>query len=160
MRTYRRFIKYLTRYWSLIILTLVLSLLFVSLNSLSLWMVASLINTIMVSPENIQAGPVDISAAGSFYEVLRAWTARLIQQPTPLKTLARLCWFLLGVFLAKNVFFYLKNLAAGIMENRLIRDLRNDLFNHMQTLSLSYFERQKTAEISSIVLNDVTARDL
>ncbi|UCH10477.1 MAG: ABC transporter ATP-binding protein [Fidelibacterota bacterium] len=157
MRTYRRFIKYLTRYWSLIILILVLSLLFVTLNSLSLWMVASLINTIMVSPENIQVGPVDLSAAGSFYDVLRAWTARLIQQASPLKTLARLCWVLLGVFLAKNIFFYLKNMAAGIMENRLIRDLRDDLFNHVQTLSLSYFERQRSAEISSIVLNDVTA---
>ncbi|UCD38127.1 MAG: ABC transporter ATP-binding protein [Fidelibacterota bacterium] len=157
MKTYRRFIKYLTRYWPLIVLTLVLSLIFVALNSLSLWMVASLINTILVSPETIPVTPVDVSAAGNIHDLLKAWTAKLIQQPTPLSTLARLCWLLLGVFLAKNVFFYLKNMSAGVMENRLIRDLRDDLFSHLQTLSLAYFDRQKSAEVSSIVLNDVTA---
>jgi len=157
MKTYRRFIKYLTRYWHLIILTLLLSLIFVALNTLSLWMIASLINTVLVSPENIPVKPVDVSVAGNFHDLMRAWTANLIQQSTPLKTLARLCWLLLGVFLAKNLFFYLKNMAAGVMENRLIRDLRNDLFSHVQTLSMSYFDRQNTAEISSIVLNDVTA---
>ena len=152
-----RILKYLRRYWYLIVLTTILSVVFVFLNSLSLWMIASLINTILVSPENIPTEPVDLVAGASFLDSLKTWTANLIQQSTPLKTLARLCWLLLSVFLAKNVFFYLKNISAGVMGNRLIRDLRNDLFSHIQTLSLSYFERQKTAEISSIVLNDVTA---
>ncbi|UCH63018.1 MAG: ABC transporter ATP-binding protein [Fidelibacterota bacterium] len=152
-----RLLKYLRRYWYLIVLTTILSVVFVILNSLSLWMIASLINTVLVSPENIPTEPVELVAGASFLDSLRTWTANLIQQPTPLRTLARLCWLLLGVFLAKNVFFYLKNMAAGVMGSRLIRDLRNNLFSHIQTLSLSYFERQKTAEISSIVLNDVTA---
>ncbi len=152
-----RLLKYLRRYWYLIVLTTILSVVFVVLNSLTLWMIASLVNTILVSPENIPTGPVDLAAGASFLDALNTWTANLIQRSTPLKTLARLCWLLLGVFLAKNVFFYLKNMAAGVMENRLIRDLRNNLFSHIQTLSLSYFERQKTAEISSIILNDVTA---
>jgi len=152
-----RLLKYLRRYWYLIVLTTILSVVFVILNSFSLWMIASLINTILVSPENIPTEPVDLVAGARFLDSLQAWTANLIQQSTPLRTLARLCWLLLGVFLAKNVFFYLKNMAAGVMGSRLIRDLRNHLFGHIQTLSLSYFERQKTAEISSIVLNDVTA---
>jgi subfamily B ATP-binding cassette protein MsbA len=120
-------------------------------------MIASLINTVMVSPESIPVQPVGIPPAGNFHEILQAWTAKIIQQPKPLDTLARLCWLLLGIFLLKNVFFYLKNMSAGVMENRLIRDLRNNLFRHIQTLSLSYFDRQKTGEISSIILNDVTA---
>ncbi len=152
-----RLLKYLRRYWYLIVLTTILSVVFVILNSFSLWMIASLINTVLVSPENIPTEPVDLVAGASFFDSLKTWTANLIQQSTPLKTLARLCWLLLGVFLAKNVFFYLKNMAAGVMGSRLIRDLRDHLFGHIQTLSLSYFERQKTAEISSIVLNDVTA---
>ncbi|MFC1620475.1 ABC transporter ATP-binding protein, partial [Candidatus Neomarinimicrobiota bacterium] len=113
--------------------------------------------TVMVSPESIPLQPVDIPVAGNFHEILQAWTAKIIQQPKPLDTLARLCWLLLGIFLLKNVFFYLKNMSAGVIENRLIRDLRNNLFHHIQTLSLSYFDRQKTGEISSIILNDVTA---
>jgi len=157
MMTLRRLLKYLTRYWHLIGLTLALSLLFVALNTLSLWMVASLINTVLVNPENIPVNPVDLPLGASVYDQLQVWTANLIQQSSPLKTLAHLCWLLLGVFLCKNLVLYLKNMAAGIMENRLIRDLRNDLFSHIQSLSLTYFDKQKSAHISSIVLNDVTA---
>jgi subfamily B ATP-binding cassette protein MsbA len=157
MKSSRRLIKYLTRYWGLIALTLLLSIIFVAFNSLSLWMIASLINTVMVSPESIPIQSVDVPAAGDIHEILRAWTAKIIQQPKPLDTLARLCGLLLGVFFLKNVFFYLKNMSAGVMENRLIRDLRNDLFRHIQTLSFSYFDRQKTGVLSSIILNDVTS---
>lgn len=157
MKPYRRFIRYLARYRVLIAATLFLSLLFVVFNALSLWMVASLINTILVSPENIQISPVDPAITGSFYDQLRAWTSDVIRSDTPLNTLARLAWLLLSVFLAKNVILYFKNMTAGVMENRLIRDLRDDLFAHLQSLSLAYFARQRSAEISSIVLNDVGA---
>ncbi len=155
MSNLRRISTYLARYWPLIALTLALSLIYVALNSLSLWMVASLVNTILVSPEDIPVTSMDFSPVGTIYDRLRSWTATLIQQRTPLRTLARLCWILLAVFLTKNVALYMKNMAAGIMENRLIRDLRNDLFRHIQSLSLSYFDNQNTAVISSIVLNDV-----
>ncbi|MEE9465866.1 MAG: ABC transporter ATP-binding protein [Candidatus Neomarinimicrobiota bacterium] len=155
MSSFRRITKYLTRYWPLIGLTLTLSVIYVGLNSLSLWMVASLVNSVLVSPEKIPVTSMEISAAGNLYDQLRAWTANLIQHDTPLQTLARLCWILLTVFLMKNVALYTKNMVAGIMENRLIRDLRNDLFRHIQSLSLSFFDNQNTAELSSIVLNDV-----
>ncbi|MEE9162498.1 MAG: ABC transporter ATP-binding protein [Candidatus Neomarinimicrobiota bacterium] len=157
MKTYRRLLKYVTRYWPLIALSLVLSISFVALNGLSLWMVASLINTVMVSPESIPIVPVVAAPTDSVHDLLRVWTSNLIQQSTPLKTLARLCFILLGVFLAKNIFLYMKDMVAGVVENRLIRDLRNELFHHMQSLSLSYFDRQNTSQISSIILNDVKA---
>ncbi len=155
MNNLRRISTYLARYWPLIALTLALSMVYVALNTLSLWMVASLVNTILVSPEDIPVTSMDFSPAGTVYDRLRSWTATLIQQRTPLGTLAKLCWILLAVFLTKNVALYMKNMVAGIMENRLIRDLRNDLFRHIQFMSLSYFDNQNTAVISSIVLNDV-----
>ncbi|MBI3245626.1 MAG: ABC transporter ATP-binding protein [Deltaproteobacteria bacterium] len=36
-------------------------------------------------------------------------------------------------------------------------DLRNDLFSHLQTLSLSYYQRQLTGDLMSRLVNDVTA---
>lgn len=156
MSNLRRISGYLTRYWPLIALTLALSMVYVALNAFSLWMVSSLVNTILVSPEDIPVTSMDFSPVGSVYERLHSWTATLIQQSNPLGTLAKLCWILLAVFLTKNIALYMKNMVAGIMENRLIRDLRNDLFQHIQSLSLSYFDNQNTAVISSIVLNDVS----
>ncbi|MCH8024330.1 MAG: hypothetical protein IIB43_06445, partial [Candidatus Marinimicrobia bacterium] len=97
MSNLRRISGYLTRYWPLITLTLALSMVYVALNALSLWMVSSLVNTILVSPEDIPVTSMDLSPAGTVYERLRSWTATLIQQSTPLKTLAKLCWILLAV---------------------------------------------------------------
>ena len=119
-------------------------------------MVSSLVKTILVSQVDIPVTSMDFSPVGSVYGRLQSWTATLIQQSNPRGTLAKLCWILLAVFLTKNIALYMKNMVAGIMENRLIRDLRNDLFQHIQSLSLSYFDNQNTAVISSIVLNDVS----
>ena len=118
-------------------------------------MVASLINTVLVIPESILAGKGGGVVPGSLFEQLQAWTAALMRQGTRLETLARLVWILLSVFLMKNIVLYAKNMTAGVMENRLIRDLRNDLFAHIQSLSRAYFTHQRSAELASIVLNDV-----
>ena len=69
MKSSRRLVTYLTRYWGLIGLTLLLSIIFVALNSLSLWMIASLINTVMVSPESIPVQPVDIPAFSRNHQI-------------------------------------------------------------------------------------------
>ncbi len=157
MSNLRRLFGYLKPYRLLFIITLVLSIVYVVLNSFSLWMIAALINTILVSPESIPVGDMVPALNNTLYDGLETWTANLIRRPTMLQTLARLCWVLLAVFLAKNIVFYIKNIVAGAMENSLIRDLRNDIFTHVQRLSLSFFDKQKTAEISSVVLNDVAA---
>ncbi|MFC1480978.1 ABC transporter ATP-binding protein [Candidatus Neomarinimicrobiota bacterium] len=156
MSNFRRFIAYLGNYWQLIVLSLLLSLLYVGLNSLSLWMIASLVNTVLVSPDQIPVDKVDPSLATSVHGYLKAITSNLIQRSNPLDTLARLCWILLSIFAFKNIVLYLKNLTSGIVENRLIRDLRNDLFYHLQSLSIPFYTKKHSGEISSILINDVT----
>lgn len=113
MNTYRRLLNYVTRYWPLIALSLALSDSFIALNALSLWMVASLINTVMVGPESIPMAPVAAAPTDSANDSLGVWTANLIQRSTPLRTLARLCFILLGVFMAKNIFLYMKDMVGA-----------------------------------------------
>ena len=40
-------------------------------------------------------------------------------------------------------------------QNRLISDIRNQLFEHMQRLSISFYDKNKTSEMTSILINDV-----
>jgi subfamily B ATP-binding cassette protein MsbA len=47
-------------------------------------------------------------------------------------------------------------LTASIGQH-LVRDLRTDLFRHMQTLSLNFFARRRTGELMSRLMNDVAA---
>jgi ATP-binding cassette, subfamily B, bacterial len=60
--------------------------------------------------------------------------------------------------------FFLQNLANGLriilnntFEQKVIFDLRGDLYDHIQRLPLSWFDRRATGDIMTRVLEDVTA---
>ena len=82
-------------------------------------------------------------------------TNKLILGSTPLDTLKRLCISIFFIFILKNIFLYLKNFSAGLMQLRVITSLRNQLFNHLTSLSLSFFNSKRAGDLTSIVLNDV-----
>ena len=88
-------------------------------------------------------------------ETLKMWTNRLILDTTALGTLKKLCLSIFFIFILKNIFLYLKNFFAGLMQIKVITDLRNSLFDHLTSLSLSFFNRSRAGDLTSIVLNDV-----
>ena len=63
---------------------------------------------------------------------------------------------MLGViFLSKNILFYISNLIMAYVQNNVITKIRIKLFQHISTLSLSFFNNNKTAELSSILIRDI-----
>ena len=66
-----------------------------------------------------------------------------------------LCFSILIIFVLKNIFLYLKNISLIVVQYRLITELRNKLYIHFHSLSLSFFNRQKSGELTSIIVNDV-----
>ena len=63
---------------------------------------------------------------------------------------------IIGSFLFKNIFLYIKNIALTYIQFNLITKLRVLLYAHLQAMSLSYFDKSQSGELSSIVLNDVS----
>ena len=88
-------------------------------------------------------------------EQLKFWTNGLILRNTPQDTLKVLCLTIMVVFLTKNVFLYLKNISMTMVQFHLITEMRNRLYRHFNSLSLSYFNQKKSGELTSIVINDV-----
>ena len=82
-------------------------------------------------------------------------TNLFILRDTRTESLKILCFTILGVFFIKNIFLYIKNILLRIVELKLVRDIRNQLYKHIQTLSLGYFHKRHTGSITSIVMNDV-----
>lgn len=71
--------------------------------------------------------------------------------------LLRISLLLLGTYLAQA----LTSMGSGWMmvtiAQRVLKDLRKELFEHLQTLSLSYFDRRPTGDLMSRLTNDVDA---
>ena len=155
---YRRMGQLMFHYWPYIIISSVSAIVFVLLNSTSMWLVASLINNVLSDFEKIvqsQAEWEKLMPDVTMNEKLKYWTNKLILRETPAESLKVLCITLLGVFFTKNIFLYIKNILLRIVELKLVKNIRDRLYQHIQTLSLGYFNTKETGYITSIVMNDV-----
>ena len=154
---YRRMGQLLFRFWPYIIISSVSAIVFVLLNSTSMWLVASLINNVLTDFDKIVQSQMEWAAKPTLTmnEKLKYWTNLLILRETPAESLKVLCLTLLGVFFTKNIFLYIKNILLRIVELKLVKDIRDRLYQHIQTLSLGYFHKRQTGTITSIVMNDV-----
>ena len=63
---------------------------------------------------------------------------------------------LLAIFLVKGVFYFLYSYILEWVGQCVIRDLRNQLYVHLNKLSLSFFHHTPTGELISRIINDVT----
>jgi subfamily B ATP-binding cassette protein MsbA len=127
------------------------------LNSASIWLTASLLNNILSDFDQIVQSQAEWASKVelTLNEKLKYWTNVLILRETPLESLKVLCFSILTVFFTKNIFLYLKNILLRIVELKLVKEIRDSLYIHIQSLSLGYFNKKQTGTISSIVMNDV-----
>ena len=155
---YRRMGQLLFHFWPYILISSVSAIVFVLLNSTSMWLVASLINNVLSDFDNIIQSQMERAAKPTLTmnEKLKYWTNILILRDTPAESLKVLCLTLLSIFFTKNIFLYIKNILLRIVELKLVKDIRDRLYQHIQTLSLGYFHKQQTGSITSIVMNDVS----
>ncbi|MFL5943816.1 MAG: ABC transporter ATP-binding protein [Gaiellaceae bacterium] len=72
-------------------------------------------------------------------------------------------WWIVGLFLFAGLanwgMSYLQTYLTGWVGERILADLRNKLFGHLQRLSLGYYERNRAGVIISRLTNDVEALD-
>jgi subfamily B ATP-binding cassette protein MsbA len=62
---------------------------------------------------------------------------------------------IMGIFLVKGLFYYTYNYLLEKVGQSVIRDLRNILYTHIQSLPLSFFQKKPTGELISRILSDV-----
>ncbi len=154
---YKRLGKLLLAYWPFLLASTISAFIFVALNSASIWLTASLINNILTDFDDIVAQQAVWASKDSLTlnEKLKYGSNLLILRDTPLESLKVLCFSLLFVFFVKNIFLYLKNILLRYAQLQLVRTIREKLYQHIQSLSLGYFNEKRTGEISSIIMNDV-----
>ena len=149
--------KLVIQHWPYLLLSTLASLIYVVLNSASIWLTASLINNILMDFQQLVADHSQLTGENSLTlnEKLKFWTDGFILRGTPQETLKVLCLTIMVVFLTKNIFLYMKNYFMTVVQFHLITEMRNRLYKHFNALSLSYFDQKKSGELTSIVINDV-----
>ena len=152
-----RLFKLVIPYWPLLVVSTLSAFIYVAFNGLSVWLTASLFNNILTDFEDLIINHDNLrNTKVSINDQLKYWTNELILRDSALESLKVLCYTIIGSFLFKNIFLYIKNIALTYIQFNLITKLRVLLYAHLQAMSLSYFDKSQSGELSSIVLNDVS----
>ncbi len=70
--------------------------------------------------------------------------------------LNRIALLLVGVFFVRAVFYYFQVYALSFVGERVVVDLRQQLYRHLHSLSLRFFADRRTGELTSRLSADVT----
>lgn len=65
-----------------------------------------------------------------------------------------LIWMLLGITIGRAVFGYVKEMAFDLAGAHVVKALRKDLFDHVQSLSQNFFEEKNTGELMARLKED------
>ena len=148
MEHYKKILAFVKPYTGAVLVSLFFSFLYVIMNTSSLWMISSLISNIL-NPDTLAQ-----TSGDSIIQKLEHSTFQLIGTENKFDQLKMLCFFLFLTFLLKNIFLYISERFMSYINNRMIMDVRINIFKHLQYLPLTFYNKNKTGEISSIVLSD------
>ncbi len=96
---------------------------------------------------------VAICTAGSAWLVQPAMDKIFIDKSTRMLFIIPL--LIVGLYLLKGVFFYGQSYLMNYVGQRIVADLREKLYHHLQYLSLSFFTKTPTGILISRLTNDV-----
>lgn len=154
-KLYLRMIRYLSAYWPMILMSVILSFLVVNFEALSLWFGASLVQTLF-DPVSKEIARPEFSLA-NINAVLKYYTWQVIKREEPLDSLKLVCGMMAFTFFVKNILIYIKALVMNVLNLRVVRDLRNQLFTHSIKLPVSYYDQNKSGNIMSLIMNDTAS---
>lgn len=154
-KLYRRMLVYLSAYWPWIAVSVILSFLVVNFELLSLWFGGTLVQTLFDPSKMHLVKPA--FSLGNINNFLKYWTAQAIQRDNPLDSLKLVCLLMAITFFLKNALIYLKSLVMTMLNLGVIKDLRNQLFNHTMRLPVSYYDRNQSGNIMSLIMNDTAS---
>ncbi len=137
-------------------LTLLFTLLYAVVSGVSLGMILPFVDLLFSGGSAV---PAPLGEAASLLDQIRWQTQRIAADwffaPDSREVLRRICVLMVIAFMVKGLFGYLLAAASVTLEERVLKDLRDDLFAHLQGLSMGWFQRRRSGELLSRATNDV-----
>jgi len=151
MKVYLRLLSFVKPFKIFVLFSIISSVLYVLTNGLSLWIIGSLLSSVMSdSITNLQT-----INPSSFTERINNFLFSYIDTNNKMDLLKFLSYSLLLSFFFKNIFFYINNVSLSYAQNGIIASIRNKIFIKYQNLSLNFFKNKKTSDLTSILIHDV-----
>jgi subfamily B ATP-binding cassette protein MsbA len=153
-----RLFRRVLRHKSLLTLVLVLTALYAAVAGVSLGTILPFADLIFGGGERVSA-PAALPAGAGTFETLRHGIQTRAGDwffgGDPKDALRRVCLFLLAAFALKGILGFVLAVASVILEEVVLKDLRDDLFSHLQSLSMRWFDGRRAGDLLARATNDV-----
>ena len=164
-KIYLRIISHLRPYIKEMTLVFFFSMIFIVFSTLSMWLIAPVVTAFfnenpVERVETVQESSLEGTtqpSALNLNEWLKSKIYELIPQGDRLITLKWLCFFIFATFLFKNLFKYFENYWITYVEQRVVKDLREDVYESIINQDLGFFYKHKTGGLISNLTNDINS---
>ena len=156
-KSHIRLFKIILTYWPFLLLSTIAAIFFVIFNATSVWITATMINNVLIEFDDMVAENIRLMSLDnlSMNDRIKLYSNQVLLKDSAIATMSSVCVALVVVFSVKNIALYIKNIMVSVVQFRLVTDLRNKLYNHLHYLSLSYFNKNRSGELTSILINDI-----
>lgn len=157
MKIYFRLISYIKKYKLYIGISIIMSVIFSIFSALSIYLTIPLLKTLFLSnntPVTVKEAPTGLSA---IYENLQKTFEGYILSQGKESALFKICIMILIAFLLKNITGFLQSITMQYVEKGVLRDIRYEIYEKINSLSLRYFTVEKTGNLISRMTNDINA---
>ena len=152
MSLYRRLLQFVKPYWLKLILAVICMVAVSFLTAATAWLFKPVVDGVFFKKEGVSS--ITIPPLVNNIIVHLHLEDLLLQRGMEMLRLLPIILVLL--YLLKGLFNYGQAYFMNFVGLRIIADVREKLYNHLQTLSLSFFTKTPTGIIISRITNDVT----
>ncbi len=150
MKLYTRLLNYLRPYRLFFVASLAAVALGSILDGFTMILLIPFLRSLFGEAAVLQAG------GGLVERVLDLTVGPFLARSEPSAALRNVVIVVIVGLLLKNVFFYTANALGVKVREGIVRDMRNQLYGHLQKLPLGFFDRHKTGQLIARVFSDTS----
>ncbi len=147
--TFRRLASYLGPYRGIFVLSLLFMVVSAAFDAFSLTLLIPFLRSLFRQGEVLPDGGQNAAE-----RIIDATVGGWIETGTALDTLRNICLVVLAAIFLKNLFLYAARYLGVTIQERIERDMRDEVYASLQDLPLEFFNRTKTGQLIARVLND------
>lgn len=163
MKIFLRILSFVKPFWKHLSASIVSIVFYTLMNGLSIYLTIPLLDTLF-NQNNVEvAEKVSTNPTSSFIpdwiinfvdSVKEGFQEYILSGSIDI-VLIKISLLIVISFILKNIFSYISSYFIAYVEQGVIRNIRNDLYNHILKLPLSFFKNEKSGDIISRFTNDV-----
>ena len=155
MTSLRRLLRHLQPYRILVGLNIISNILMAVFTVVSIPVFIPFFRILFGLESKVSEPPASISSLEDVLATANYRFSLLIQEQGASRALLITCLILVALFFLKNLFRYLSMYFIAPVRNGIVRDVRQELFDHLTVLPLGYFSNERKGDLLSRITSDV-----